>query len=87
MLIGIVIASFISSVNSLASLFALRGKDTRIAERNQAINQLEEKIHTLELENAHLKGENVDVDVPEYTTEDQSVKPSIWQNFRHRFSF
>ncbi len=87
MLIGIVIASFISSINSLASLFALRGKDTRIAERNEVVNQLEEKIHTLELENAQLRGENTEVETREYTVEDPNVRPSVWQNFRHRFSF
>ena len=54
-LLGVLLSSVISGLNSLTSYMRLRGKDHVIQEDAKAIHMLQEKVHGLEVENAQLK--------------------------------
>lgn len=55
LLIGLLLSSIISLVNSISSSFTLHGKDVKIKETKKTVVELTKQIHQLELENAKLK--------------------------------
>lgn len=55
MLVGILLASLISSIDTLAAYMKLRGKENRIHSDEKAIDNLQQKVHDLEVQNAELK--------------------------------
>lgn len=54
-LVGIILASLINSLDTLSAYMKIRGKDHRIHSDQKAIDDLQQKIHDLEIENAKLK--------------------------------
>jgi uncharacterized integral membrane protein len=56
LLLGFLIAGVLSSVNSVFSSFKIMGKNNTINHAQKEIENLKEKYHQLELENAELKG-------------------------------
>ncbi len=54
-LIGIFLAWLASLVNFVSYTFKIFGKDRKIKETNKMTQSLNDKIHALEIENAHLK--------------------------------
>jgi uncharacterized integral membrane protein len=57
-LVGIILASLIGSIDNLSAYMKLRGKDNRIHDHERAIDDLQQKVHNLEIENAQLKTTN-----------------------------
>ncbi len=55
LLVGFIIAGVISSINSMFSAFKIMGKNKTINTSQKEIDELKEKIHHLEIENAELK--------------------------------
>ncbi|OGK15460.1 hypothetical protein A2862_01575 [Candidatus Roizmanbacteria bacterium RIFCSPHIGHO2_01_FULL_38_41] len=55
LLLGLLLSSIISLVNSISSSFTLHGKDAKIKETKKTLVELTKQIHQLELENARLK--------------------------------
>lgn len=55
-LVGLILASLISSIDTLSAYMKLRGKDNRIHNDEKVIDDLQQKVHDLEIENAKLKG-------------------------------
>lgn len=60
LLLGVAFSWPISIIDTLAAIFALRGKDAAIHNANRTIESLKKDLHALEVENAHLKGEEHD---------------------------
>jgi uncharacterized integral membrane protein len=56
-LLGVLISSVISGLNTLSAYMQLRGKDHVIQEDAKAIHLLQNQIHELEVENTRLKTE------------------------------
>lgn len=58
-LVGIILSSLIGSIGNVSTYMKLRNKDDRIHNDEKVINDLQQKIHDLEIENAQLKsGQN-----------------------------
>ncbi len=55
LLIGLVLSFLISLFNSISSSLTIHGKNVKIKETKQTVNDLTKRIHQLELENEHLK--------------------------------
>ena len=55
LLVGLLVSSIISMVNSISSSFTLHGKNAKIKETKKTLVELTKQIHQLELENARLK--------------------------------
>ncbi len=85
-LVGILLASLISSMDSLSAYMRLRGKEQTIQEDQKAIHDLQEKVQHLEIENAQLKNESqhtVLVEEPQERTERPLHRPSFFDNLFH----
>ncbi len=68
LLLGLFIGWLLNMVNAFGTFFTIRGKESVITKSNHTIEELNTKIHGLELENARLKGkteEHEDVQEPE----------------------
>ncbi|CAN5122113.1 hypothetical protein BH11PAT1_BH11PAT1_2240 [soil metagenome] len=57
LLVGMFMAWVAGLLDNIGSMFAIRGKDSRIRQTQLSVNRLEEKVHELEVENARLRGE------------------------------
>lgn len=57
LLIGFLISSIVSIIDSISAFFTIHDKDHKIKANEKTVGDLESRIHTLELENAELKGE------------------------------
>lgn len=55
MLVGVLLAYIIQLVNSISTALTIHGKDNKIKESEDDVNQLTKKTHQLELENESLK--------------------------------
>lgn len=60
-LLGLFLAWIIETLESVSNSIKLYAKERTIKSANQTINDLERKVTTLELENAKLKGEKIEV--------------------------
>ena len=79
-LVGIILASLIGSLDNLSAYMKLRGKDNRIHDHEKVIDDLQQKVHDLEIENAQLKSPHDLPDVREAhphiaTTDDEDPAP------------
>ncbi|MGH7203309.1 MAG: hypothetical protein ACREHC_02595 [Candidatus Levyibacteriota bacterium] len=54
-LVGIVLASVIGSIDNLSAYMKLRGKDNQIHDNQKVIDDLQQQVRDLEVENARLK--------------------------------
>lgn len=88
LLAGILMAWIISMMDGLSHFIQIHGKDNVIQNDKKAINQLQEKVHNLEIENSKLLAENKKVS-PEASSnvrsrlEEEPVthKPSFMERF------
>lgn len=84
LLIGLLLSSVVHLVNSLYSFFSIHRKDTQIAQSQREVNNLENRIHELEVENAHLKGQKNDFGHQEVIIERSTTShPSLFERLRH----
>ena len=58
LLIGLLLSSFVSLINSISTTFKLRGKDSKTKESKKTVDGLVKKNRELELEVATLKERN-----------------------------
>lgn len=79
MMIGIAVSWLISITDTLATMFALRGKDATIHSANRTIESLKQEIHELELENARLEGEK-------HEEQPVSAHPPLLDRLKHSLS-
>ena len=56
-LLGLLMGWIISLVSSISSFFRLRGKDAQIQQTQSSVQNLERKVHDLEIENARLQSD------------------------------
>lgn len=82
LLLGIFISWIISLANGVSFLFSNYKKDSKIKDKESTIEELTTKLHQTELENARLKGENLDTNTPA----EPINQPSFFDRLRHRFS-
>jgi len=82
MLIGFFVSWLVSLVDSVFTIFTLRGKDSRIQATERKIAKLNDQIHELEIENARLKGEHHEP-IIKAQSEDDAWRPSIFDRIRH----
>lgn len=57
-LVGVVLAYFISFVNSISTFMVIRSQDKKIGQEKKEVVELTRRVHQLELENVGLKLEN-----------------------------
>lgn len=69
-LVGLVLSSLISFVNSIAASLTIHGKDVKIKETKSTVVDLTKRIHLLELENERLKAKQEDIAA---VTDDKSL--------------
>lgn len=81
MLIGFVVSWFVSLIDSVFTIFNLRGKDHAIQAMNKKSMQLQDRVHELEVENARLKGEHTET-VKEYH-DDRQLRPTFFDRIKH----
>jgi lipopolysaccharide assembly protein A len=81
-LIGLLIAAVISSIDWISSSFALRNRESQIKEKEQTVEQLSTKVHDLEVENARLKGVDKDPVIIEKSRTEEKPR-SFFNKFRY----
>jgi uncharacterized integral membrane protein len=81
-LLGILMASFISGIEGISSYLTLRRKNHIITTDERTINELQQKIHNLEMENAKLRSEHKEerriLADERVATEDMAQRPSFF---------
>jgi len=82
-LVGIFVSWLISLVDTLSKSMTIHGKDTQLQRAEKTIVDLKEEIHKLELETARLKGNSNLIDDRKDEGEEKTLRPSIFQSFRH----
>ncbi len=55
LLLGLVIAGIIGSIDSLSSLFEIRSRDSKLNQKQKTVEDLNRKIQALEIENTRLQ--------------------------------
>lgn len=86
LLIGFLISGLFNLLESISASFALRGKDSQIKHTEQQVQEISQKMHDLEIENAKLRGEkDVVLEDNNKTAYDADVKErrSIFGKLRH----
>ncbi len=81
--LGVLLSSIISGMNAIEAYQKLRGKEKEIAQDQQEIHTLQDKVHNLETENAQLlaqREQNVE-DAHEVEQHQEESKPSFFQTF------
>lgn len=84
MLIGFVVSWIVNLFESVFRMFVLQGKENIIKDDKKRFARLHERIHTLEIENARLKGENKEPVIVEEHPE-PLYKPSFFHRLTHSF--
>lgn len=75
-LVGLVVAWLMSTVDGVSSYFVLSRKDHAIKQTNKAVVDLKTRVHDLEIENAKLRGEaNVTKEVEEERVDKPVIDP------------
>ena len=86
LILGFFVSWIVSLIDAAFNLFALRGKDNAIRNTQRRANELEERVHDLEVENAQLRGERHE---PQRTMrdeeEDRDYRPSFFERLKHSF--
>jgi uncharacterized integral membrane protein len=57
LLMGVLISWILSFFDAVSSFFTMHGKDSKINDQSRSITGMKQKIHSLEIENARLRGE------------------------------
>lgn len=96
LLFGLVVAWIINTLDWISNALTLHGKESKIKQVEHSMNNLQQKVHELELENAKLQGEDSQPAVERYeTTAYQEPrrayfqverKPSWLDKIRHSFA-
>ena len=84
MLFGIFVSWIISLVDAVSTTFVLRGRESALKGAQRTIEDLKEKAHKLEIENASLKGEQKEPIVVEEKVH-ESYRPSPWERIKAQF--
>lgn len=84
MLLGIVVASIISGINSLSTFISLKKREKSLYEREKDIEALNEKVYLLEMENANLKGNPLEKEHKRFELEPE--KRNFFDRLRHNLS-
>lgn len=89
LLIGFLIASFLSLINEATSALTISGKDHQLKKNENIVEELKSKINQLELENTHLRGElkkaNIDA-VKEKVAHTKEGVRNFFGRMRHSIS-
>ncbi len=87
LLLGVAIAVLFSLLSSISTALTLRGKDNEIQKNRSSVQELQERVHELEVENARLKGEEVEEkETRTYQTPEVRREPSFLDRLRASFS-
>ena len=84
-LLGVFVSWLVSIVDSFSSTRIIYGKDNALKKASQTIEELRIENHSLEMENAKLKGELSGITTEEERGKDLNVKPSFFQRVKHSF--
>lgn len=82
MLIGAVLALIIGLAGSISTAISLFSRDRKLKTTQSTLDDLENKIHGLELENARLRASYR----PNFMQQSSFSKPNFLQRLRHRLS-
>lgn len=95
LLVGLLVAGIMSALDALGSYVALHRKDSKINAAHSTIEDMQKRVHELEVENAQLKGEHSVVEqadihtdpAPQAEPEEHTHKPrfSLMDRLRHSF--
>jgi cell shape-determining protein MreC len=89
LLIGLLAAWLLSSLEQISSWMALNQQTRRIKQSESAIQSLQTQIHSLEVENARLKGEypatHTNYDEP--GVEERKQSASLWSRLKTNVSY
>ena len=83
---GLFVAWFFNIVGLISTSFTLHGKDSRIAQSQKMIKQLEDQIEELKLENARLRSENEERAAEEHAYHEGEHQPSPLGKLRHKLA-
>lgn len=83
--LGVAISWMLSLVDWISSALTIHSKEQHIKEKNEELENLQQRIHQLELENAKLKGEINQPEVVEETI-DESPPKNFFRRLRHNLS-
>ncbi len=88
MLLGIFISWLLSLLGTISSSLTIHGKDAALKKANDTIERLKEDKHNLELEIAHLNGEQKEEHIVK-EVDDETVEPtsSLTNRLKHNFGF
>jgi putative membrane protein len=81
-LLGLLVSAIIYAFDNVATLFDLHSKDTKIAQKQQTVEELSKKVRDLEMENTKLKVRNDRDYVNEPTTTNKAKL--FFQKLRHQ---
>lgn len=84
LLFGLFISWLLSLVDWIASALTISGKDNALHKAERTIENLDRKIHELELENARLRGEKKEAQVREHVA--YTRPPTFFERLRHGLS-
>ncbi|HSX40531.1 MAG TPA: lipopolysaccharide assembly protein LapA domain-containing protein [Candidatus Saccharimonadales bacterium] len=90
LLIGFFISWVLSLIDSISNSVALHQRENKIRATSREVGTLEDRVHDLEVENAKLKGENVEhvrEDVHGHYEDSATVRPSFFDRLRHGLAF
>lgn len=88
LLVGLLLAGFVSAFESFASFLILKSKDTQISSAHTTIEELNKKLQDLKLENARLKEDQLeDEENREKHIRQEHIHPrfSFFERLRHSF--
>lgn len=86
LILGFFISWIVSLIDAAFNLFALRGKDNAIRNTQRHADELKDRVHELEIENARLKGEKHEPRKIERTIdEERDYRPSFFERLKHSF--
>lgn len=90
LLFGFFIAWILSLIDGVSSSFAIHKRENVIKKESEVITKLEDRVHDLEIENAKLKGEHVELaheDVHKHYEEESLARPTFIDRLRHGLAF
>lgn len=93
LLVGSMIAWFLSMFETMSSIVRLRGKESQLLTQNRRVEELVRKIDELQVENRKLKDENKLIQtqkeqpIEENHEHEEKTRPNILDRLRHNLSF
>ena len=83
LLLGIIVSWLISLVDMFSSMVTIQGKNAALKDALRKIEILKKEKYTLEIENAHLKGNSKVIVKEEKREVDPSFRPSFFHRIKH----